>query len=138
MKLLKIAAILLLTAFLFSCENTTTGVVVTNTSGSDTVTKVFITKSTSTTWGDDLLGNATIPAGESEIFYKRANTYDIRIEDGSFYYQIFQFTVTKDQFVAVTYDGTQMTVFLSPSLNSSSQSFQATAIEKTEASSLKK
>ncbi len=42
---------------------------------------VYISPSTSDSWGDDWLGNATIPPGDSYVFQLSAGTYDLKAED---------------------------------------------------------
>jgi hypothetical protein len=50
---------------------------------SSTLFYMYISPSTSSSWGDDQLGSSTIPAGGSYTFSVPAGTYDLKAEDSS-------------------------------------------------------
>jgi len=78
----KIFVVLVIFLILTACKQPgeSASVLIDNQSG-ENVDAVFITPSTSPTWGSNLLGGNIIPIGQSHVFSGfTPDTYDIRVE----------------------------------------------------------
>lgn len=110
MKFLKASILLLFISLLFSCSFFNTGFVINNTSSNSSIYTVNISPTSSDYWGDDLLGNSFLSAGESQTFFQFPDSYDIRLEDISFYYFFYDIPLTMGETITINYDGDTVTM----------------------------